>query len=789
MPASLLPFYIRKVAVLGAGVMGAQIAAHMVNAGIPVILYDLAAADGDRNQLAKQGIERLKKLKPAPLAEADYTAFIQPANFEDDLAALAECDLIIEAIGERMEWKNALYQKVAAFLRPGTVFASNTSGLNLEALAQNLTVEQRPYFCGIHFFNPPRYMHLVELTPHSTTAPALLDNLEQFLVSELGKGVIRAKDTPCFIANRVGVFSLLAIFMHAEQYGLHPEEVDALTGPLIGRPKSATYRTVDVVGLDTLAHVVHTLADELPNDPWAGCYKVPTWLEQLITQGNLGQKTGAGIYRKEKQDILVWNAAATNYRPLQYTIAPEVNDILQLTNAQAKFAALRQSTHSQAQFLWACFRDLFHYCAYHAESIADTVRDIDLALRWGFGWQQGPFETWQSTDWRTIAQWINEDIQAGKTLAKATLPAWVTQQHCVYESQTAFSPAHRKFETRSNLAVYKRQLFPQTVLGETVDTGETIFETADARCWHQHDGIAILSFKTKFHTINQGVIDAVVQAVDIAEKKYQGLVIWQTEGENFSFGANLKFFSQLLQETPELGDAVVASFQYACLRLRYAAVPTIAAIRGLTLGGGCEFSMHCSRIVAAFETYIGLVEVGVGLLPAGGGSKELAYRAYLHNPDDPMQMLSKYFKMVATAQTAGNAKEAKKLGFLKPEDIVVMHTDEVLYVAKQQIKNLCEINYRSPLIPQFKVAGKTGIATCQTQLINMREGGFISEYDYYLVSKVAEVLCGGYVEAGSLVDETWLLALERKNFLELANNPMTQARIQHMLTTGKALRN
>lgn len=789
MPASLSHFHIRKVAVLGAGVMGAQIAAHMVNAGIPVILYDLAATEGDRNQLAKQGIERLKKLKPAPLGLIDDTAFIQPANFDDDLALLAECDLVIEAIGERMDWKTALYKKVALFLRSGAVFASNTSGLSIETLAQNLTPEQQPYFCGIHFFNPPRYMHLVELTPHATTMPALLDQLEQFLVSDLGKGVIRAKDTPCFIANRVGVFSLLAIFHHAEQFGLHPEEVDALTGPLIGRAKSATYRTVDVVGLDTLAHVVHTLAEELPDDPWAACYKVPTWLEQLITQGHLGQKTGAGIYRKEKQDILVWDASAANYRPQQHSIAPEISNILKLTDATAKFTALRQSPHPQAQFLWACFRDLFHYCAYHAKSIANNIRDIDLALRWGFGWQQGPFETWQTAGWQALTQAIADDIQAGKTLANVKLPAWVSQQQAVYKSQTAFSPINNQFEPRSTLAVYQRQLFPQLVLGETADAGQTIFENDDARCWHLHDDIAILSFKTKSHTVNQGVIDAIIKAIDVAEQNYQGLILWQSEGDNFSFGANLKFFSQLLQESPELGDAVVASFQYACKRLRYSAVPTIAAIKGLTLGGGCEFSMHCSRVVAAFETYIGLVEVGVGLLPAGGGSKEFAYRAFVYNPDDPMQMLSKYFKMIATAQTAGNANEAKKMGFLKPDDITVMHADEILYVAKQQIKNLRASNYRPPLIPHFKVAGKPGLATMQTQLLNMREGGFISEYDYYLASCVATVLCGGQVEAGSLVDEDWLMALERKYFLELANNPMTQARIQHMLTTGKALRN
>ena len=418
-------FLVRKVAVLGAGVMGAQIAAHLANASVPVLLFDLAAKEGDANGIAQKAIENLRKLEPSPLATKDRADYIDAANYDQHLALLAGCDLVIEAISERMDWKKALYEKVAPHLGGHAIFASNTSGLSINALAEACPASLRSRFCGIHFFNPPRYMHLVELIAQKDTESTLLDQLETFLVTTLGKGVVRARDTPNFVANRVGVFSMLATMVHTERFGLGFDVVDALTGPVIGRAKSATYRTADVVGLDTLAHVIRTMDETLPADPWHAYYQSPAWLKALIAKGALGQKTKAGVFQKVGKDIQVLDVSKQAYRNAEGTIDPGVAEILALKDPAAKFARLRANDHPQAQFLWSIFRDLFHYAAYHLASIADNARDVDLAIRWGFGWQMGPFETWQAAGWKQIAQWIADDIAEGKALVAAPLPAWV----------------------------------------------------------------------------------------------------------------------------------------------------------------------------------------------------------------------------------------------------------------------------------------------------------------------------------------------------------------------------
>jgi 3-hydroxyacyl-CoA dehydrogenase len=783
---------IRKVAVLGAGVMGAQIAAHLVNANVETILFDLPAKEGGKNGIVDKAIANLGKLSPAPLAAKDRAAAIVPANYEQHLELLKGCDLIIEAIAERLDWKKDLYAKILPYVGPTAILASNTSGLSINSLADVLDESLHHRFCGVHFFNPPRYMHLAELIPCAKTDRPVLEGLEAFLVTTLGKGVVYAKDTPNFIGNRIGVFSILSTLHHTAAFGLGFDEVDALTGPLLGRPKSATYRTSDVVGLDTMAHVIKTMADTLPDDPWHKYFKAPDWLQALIAKGALGQKTGAGIFQKRGKDIVVLDLAQQDYRAASGEAAPEVVEILKLKDPAEKFGKLRASQHKQAQFLWSIFRDLFHYSAFHLSSIADTARDVDLAIRWGYGWSLGPFETWQAAGWKQVTGWIREDIAAGKSMSDARLPDWVDAQDGVHGPDGSYSPARKTRVPRSANPVYKRQRFPDPVLGERFPPGETVFETDAVRCWTDGDGIAVLGFKTKMNTISDGVLAGIQQAVDVAEKNFRGLVLWQSK-EPFSLGADLTGALGSLQAGKfDDFEKLVETFQATSMRLKYSLVPVVAAVRGMALGGGCEFQMHASKTVYALESYVGLVEAGVGLLPAGGGLKEIATRAGLAAGagGDVFALLKPYFETVAMGKVSASALEAKELKLAREDDLVVFNQYELLHVARETARAMAEAGFRPKLRPrQIPVAGDVGIATFRMMLVNMLEGRFISEHDFEVSLRIATVLCGGNVDRGSLVDEEWLLKLEREHFVALAKMPKTQERIAYTLKNGKPLRN
>jgi 3-hydroxyacyl-CoA dehydrogenase len=788
---------IRKVAVLGAGVMGAQIAAHCANADVPVILFDLPAREGPANGVVDKALAGMKKLDPAPFAAKDRAQYVESANYGSDLARLGECDLVIEAIAEKMEWKLDLYAKVAPHLKAGAIFASNTSGLSIEALAAGMPDDRRSQFCGIHFFNPPRYMPLVELIPTAATDPALLDGLEAWLSTRLGKSIVRARDTPNFVANRVGVFSILAVLHHTARLGLAFDEVDLLTGPRIGRPKSATFRTADVVGLDTLVHVLGTMQATLPDDPWCAHFRTPEWLQALIAKGALGQKTKAGIYRKQGKQIQVLDLHLQDYRDSGGEVFPDVEDILKLKNPVEKFAQLAAHPHPQAQFLWSIFRDVFHYCAVHLADIADNARDIDLAMRWGFGWAQGPFETWQAAGWKAVAEMIRDDIAHGRAMSDVPLPAWVFERAGVHAPAGSYSAAEDTLKPRSALPVYQRQLYPDRVLGEAPDDrGETLWENAGVRLWRRADQdarIGIVSITSKMHAVGEEVMDGLLEAIARAETELDGLVIWQPAP--FAVGANLQQVGEACRAGQfDLLEKMVAKFQRTSMAIKHAQIPVVAAVQGMALGGGCEFVMHAAHRVFALESYVGLVEAGVGLIPAGGGSKEFALQAHALAQraagGDVFPYIQNAFQTIAMATVAKSALEAVQLGFGRAGDDVLFNAHEILFAAIHRTRALAESAWRPALVnPAVTVAGRNGIATCEMMLVNMAEGGFISAHDYRVAKAAATALCGGEVDTNRRVSEQWILDVERAQFVELLKTEKTQQRIAHMLETGKPLRN
>ncbi|WP_269532221.1 3-hydroxyacyl-CoA dehydrogenase/enoyl-CoA hydratase family protein [Chitinimonas sp. BJYL2] len=783
-------FIVRKVAVLGAGVMGAQIAAHLANANVEAILFDLPAKEGPKSGIALKAIEALKKQNPAPLSAKGRADFITPANYDEHLHLLKDCDLVIEAIAERMDWKLGLYEKVAPHLGANTIFATNTSGLSINKLAEGCPASMRSRFCGIHFFNPPRYMHLVEIIPCVTSDAAMLDQLEVFLATTLGKGVIRAKDTPNFVANRIGVFSMLACIENARKFGIRFDVVDDLTGPRLGRPKSATFRTADVVGLDTFAHVVKTMQDTLPNDPWHGLFQSPEWLAKLIEAGALGAKTKAGIYKREGKTKLVLDPAAGQYVEANKKGDDAVKELMKIKDPGKRLMKLRESANPEAQFLWACFRDVFHYISFHLDTVADNARDVDLAIRWGFGWNEGPFETWQAAGWKQVAEWVKEDIAAGKSLVNAPLPAWVFDRDGVHQPEGSFSASKNALVPRSTLDVYKRQLFPAQLVGEAAPVyGETVYENEGVRAWTNGDGVLVVTFLSKMHAIGPAVLEGINQAITIAEERFKGVVIWAPE-EPFSVGADLSSMLPAFMAGDWASiEKMLSDFQAMTMRLRYSQIPVVAATRGYVFGGGCEVCLHADRVVAHLESYVGLVEVGVGLLPGAGGTKEFALRAAKEARGDVFAALKDRYMTIATANVAKSAEEAKELGFFREADVIVFNQYELLHVAKQQALALAEAGYRAPLPAKFAVAGRAGAASIKGQLTNMKEGGFISAHDYHIGALIADIITGGDIEAGTLVDEQWILDLERKGFLSLLKNEKTQERIAYMLQNNKPLRN
>jgi 3-hydroxyacyl-CoA dehydrogenase len=795
-------FPVRKVAVLGAGVMGAQIAAHLVNCKVPVILFDLPAKEGSKNGIVTKAVEGLKKLKPAPLGIAEDAALIEQANYEEHLYKLKDCDLIIEAIAERMDWKLDLYKRIAPAVAPHAIVASNTSGLSITKLSKVLPEEIKSHFCGIHFFNPPRYMALVELINTPTTKPEVLDQLEAFVTTALGKSVVRAMDTPNFVANRIGIAGMLATIKESETFGLSYDVVDDLTGKKLGRASSGTFRTADVVGLDTMAHVIKTLQDNLQDDPFYASYATPPVLAKLIEQGALGQKTGAGFYKRVGKDILRLDPASGTYVAGGGKADEIVARILKKAPAE-RLKLLRESKNPQAQFVWAILRDSFHYAAVHLADIAESARDVDFAMRWGFGVSQGPFELWQAAGWSQVAQWVRDDIAAGRALSSAPLPAWVfdgpvAENNGVHDVEGSWSASQARWVAPSTLPVYQRQVFRESVLGSgavaPLRSGTEEFKNDEMRVWTLDGEVLIASITAKLHLIGQGVIEGLTKAVEIAEERYKGLVIWSAD-DVFSAGANLESMMPIFMKSGGKGILPeVKKLQDAMLRVRYASVPVVSAVRGIALGGGCEVAVYSAKRIAAMESYMGLVEVGVGLIPGGGGLTYIARRAAeMASAGNANADISKFlidgFTNAAMAKVGTSAIESRKLGYLLWSDVIVPNKEELLYVASQQAKAMFESGYRAPAKMLFPVAGRNAIATIKAQLANMRDGGFISAHDFHISALIADVVCGGDVDAGSLVSEEYLMALERKHFCGLLDHEKTQERIMGMLQTGKPVRN
>ena len=702
-----------------------------------------------------------------------------------------------------MDWKLDLYRRIAPFVSPHAIVASNTSGLSITKLCVALPDAIKPRFCGIHFFNPPRYMTLVELINTPTTDNLVLDQLETFVTSSLGKGVVRAHDTPNFIANRIGIAGMLATLKQVENFGLTYDVVDDLTGKKLGRASSGTFRTADVVGLDTLAHVVKTLQDNLnlETDPFYGNFATPAVLEKLLAMGNLGQKAGAGFYKKVGRDILRFDAASGDYVASGAKANEVVGRMLKKPPLE-RLRLLRNAEGIEARFLWALMRDQFHYAAVHLHTVAETARDVDLAMRWGFGVKQGPFELWQQAGWSEVAAMVQEDIDAGRALCSAPLPQWVFKGPVadaggVHTAAGSWSASAGRFIARRDMPVYARQHFREDVSGagapDAATAGRTLHEDDAIRLWTLDEAVLIASIKSKMHAISPDVAEGLTQAVDIAERDFEGLVIWSND-EMFSVGADLQvMLPALMVAGISAIDGAEHELQNTMLRLRYASVPTVSAVRGLALGGGCEVAVYSAKRVAAMESYIGLVEVGVGLVPGAGGLTYIARRAAENaaasTNKDLLPFLTEGFTAAAMAKVGTSAIESRQLGYLLESDIIVPHKDELLFVAIAQARAMYASGYRAPQRRSFPVAGRNGLATIKGSLVNMRDGGFISQHDFHIGSLIAHVVCGGDVDAGTLVTEEYLMALERQAFCALVAHPKSQERIMGMMSTGKPLRN
>lgn len=799
---------ISKAAVLGAGTMGAGIAAHLANAGIPTLLLDIAPKDltpeeqakgatleskAVRNRIVNSLFESAKKLKPAPFMLDENASLITTGNFEDDLPRIKDCDFIIEAVVENLEIKHKVFSEVEKHRKPNSVIASNTSGIPIKKIAEPFSDDFKAHFLGIHFFNPPRYMKLAEIIRTEWTKPEVACSIYGFLDERLGKGVVPAKDRPNFIANRVGTFGMMATVHEMANMNLTPTEVDQMTGKAIGHASSATFRTADLVGLDVLAHVNRNLYPAIPADEDRDVFQMPDFLTRMLEKNLLGDKTGGGFYKKSKdaegnRQILELDLNTFEYKPQAKTKFPSLDATKNIEDLPTRIKTLVWGNDKTGEFLWKTTSRTLRYAANRIPEIADTIVEIDEAIMWGFGWEIGVFETWDAIGLEKSVERMKAENQPIPANIAAMLAAGATRFYKEENGQRFFfdfaAGDYKEIPAKQGVILLK----------SLKDQNKVIKKNAGASLIDLGDGVACLEFHSKMNAIGSDTMQMMKFAVEETEKNHVGLVVGN-QGANFSAGANLMLLLLAAQEE-EWDDInqIIHTFQQANMRLRYSAKPVVVAPFGLTLGGGCEISLHANRVRAASETYMGLVEVGVGLIPAGGGTKEMTLRAMdaaKRAPDaDGFAFIRKTFEMLGMGKVATSAQEARSWGFLRPQDSISMNKDRQIADAKQIVLNLSEEGYVQPQPRQDILAlGEAGLATLKLGLFMMKRGGYISEHDELIGKKLAKILCGGDLNRQSFVSEQYLLDLEREAFLSLCGERKTQERIAHTLKTGKPLRN
>lgn len=790
---------IRKAAVLGSGVMGSGIAAHLANIGIPTLLLDIVPREITedekkkgltiddkqvRNRFSQSAITKLLKQKPAPLTSKKHLALIEAGNFEDDLQRLNEVDWVIEVVVENLAVKKDVFTKVDQFRKPGSIISSNTSGISIEAMAEGRSEDFQKNFLGTHFFNPPRYLKLLEVIPTKATDPNVLTFMKQFGEDVLGKGVVEAKDTPNFIANRIGTYGLLVTVREMLKGGYSVGEVDSVTGPLIGRAKSATFRTLDVVGLDTFAHVAKNVYDQVDGEE-RDVFTLPDFVTKMLDNGWYGSKSGQGFFLKRGKEILELDPETLEYVARKKLKAPSVEMAKQAKGLGNKMKALVYSDDRAGQLLWDILTPALLYSAELTGEIADDVVSIDQAMKWGFGWSTGPFETWDSIG---LEKSVARLEQEGKKV-----PQWVTEM--LTNGFTSFYKEEDGVVSYYNNGEYKPlQENPKVInLKQIKKQKGVIKKNSGASLIDIGDGIALLEFTSPNNAIGLDIIQMINQSIDEVEANYKGLVIGN-QGKNFCVGANIAMMLMEAQDDNifEL-DMVITQFHKAMLKIKYSSRPVVAAPFNMTLGGGAEVCLPAAKIQASTETYMGLVEAGVGLIPGGGGAKELYVKTLKSMPKnvefDLQKVANNVFESIATAKVSTSGEEARENNFLNFADGISINPDHLIYDAKQAALALYEEGYTAPAKTKIPVVGETGYAALLLGAESMRLTGYISDHDMVIAKKLAFVLAGGLVPFGTEVDEQYILNLEKEAFLSLIQMPKSQQRMQNMLVKGKPLRN